>query len=294
MNYEYDVVFSLAGEQKDYVEKVAKYILDEGIRVWFYKFEETETWGKNQIDVFSEIFTIKAKYCVIFISREYTEKVWPNLERQFIQSRWLKDPDYMLPARFDDSLVIGIPDTMAYVSLEGKKPEDFGEIIIKKIKGQKRKIEDSKAAYRQPKIKKEFDPLKLRNEWIFHIIEDLEKRCKQTQGLMLTHDEIEGVMHLRVTLDSKVIYSMNIYKKAFSPGDSGISFSASSGELSSFSGTNATGEFIWSKEKNDIVLKLLDLSLLSSFTSSGDKLLTKKEFMDALWDRICDLIERDY
>jgi len=94
--FEYDVVFSSAGEQKDYVEKVAEYIKKNDIKVWHYGFEEVELWGRNLIDALSEIFTKSAKYCVIFISKEYTEKVWPNLERQFIQSRWLKDKGYTI------------------------------------------------------------------------------------------------------------------------------------------------------------------------------------------------------
>ncbi|MFA5776194.1 MAG: TIR domain-containing protein [Patescibacteria group bacterium] len=290
-NYEYDVVFSLAGEQREYVEEVATVLQDSGIKVWFYRFKELELWGKNQIDAFAEIFTKRARYCVIFISKEYTEKIWPNLERQFIQSRWLTDPDYLLPARFDNSLVIGIPDTIAYINLEGKTSDRFAEQLIQKISNKTVKEAVKKPHFRTPKVKQDFDPIDIRNEWIFYIVEELENRVSKIKGMKLSHDEIEGVMHTRVLLNNNIVYSLNIYKKAFFAGDNGISFCGTPGLYHSISGTNATGEFIWSKEKECVALKLLDLSLLES-PAGGEKLLSKDEFIEALWNRICDETER--
>src|SRR3989344_916970 len=235
--YDYDVVFSLAGEKQDYVSKVAKSLMVKGVKVWYYKSKEVDLWGRNQVDAFSEIFTKSAKHCVIFISKEYTQKVWPNLEKQFIQSQWLKDPEYLLPARFDDSLVIGIPDTIGYINLEKITPEDFAEVIIEKINESQTKG-GSASSYRIPKLKQDFDPLDVRNEWIFYIVENLEKRVNSTSNLPLSHDEIEGAMHIRIQLKGKVVFSMNIYKKAHTPGDDGISFYSVSGDMRMFG--NAT------------------------------------------------------
>lgn len=291
--YDYDVVFSLAGEKHDYVEKVAKYLADKGIKVWYYKFKQVDLWGKNQIDAFSEIFTKSAKHCVIFVSKEYTQKVWPNLERQFIQSRWLKDPEYLLPARFDDSLVIGIPDTIGYINLEKLSPKDFTEVIIEKIKGVKTaNVEVSK--HRTPKLKQDFNPLDIRNEWIFYIIENFEERVNSTPDLSLSHDEIEGAMYIRIQLKGEVVFSMNIYKKAHIPGDDGISFYGVEGNMRMFgNATNAWGNFVWSKEKGEIVLKLFGISFLDLLPGE-EKEFTKGMFVDAVWDKVCDILDKDY
>lgn len=291
--FQYDVIFSLAGEQKNYVDKVSKYLTDNQIKVWFYGDREVELWGKNQIDAFSELFTKNARYCVIFISKEYTQKIWPNLERQFIQSRWLKDPEYLLPARFDDSLVIGIPDAIGYINISGLTPEEFGKLLVRKIKGAISQETSNLNTIRIPKVNHDFDPLEVRNEWIFSIIEDLKERCNQVSEASISHDEIEGVMHIRIRYKGNVIYSLNIYKKAYSVGDSGISFYGTSGEMDISGGaTNAFGNFIWSKEKEEIILKLLDMSLIDML--SGEKEYTKMEFIDALWNKICDIIENNY
>lgn len=292
--FQYDVVFSLAGELQSYVEAVARLLTNKGIKVWFYKFKQVDLWGKNQVDAFSEIFTKSARYCVVFISKEYTQKVWPNLERQFIQSRWLKDPNYILPARFDDSLVIGIPDTIGYISLKNLTPEQFAQFILEKINNSVEQNTLKSPAFRTPRIKQDFDPLDVRNEWILYIIERLKERSQHTTGMSVNHDEIEGVMHIRIKFKNNVIYSLNIYKRAYFAGDNGISFYGVEGEMRSFgNATNASGSFIWSKIHNAVVIKLLDMSLLN-ILPNGEKLFTKEEFIDALWNKICDITERNF
>lgn len=291
--FQYDVVFSLAGEQKDYVKKIANYLRKHNLKVWFYEFEQVDLWGKDLIDALSEIFTMTAKYCVIFISKEYTQKVWPNLERRFIQSRWLKDPNYLLPARFDDSLVIGIPDTIGYISLQNLSPEEFGEMIIAKIRNDTSKAREKPPSFRVPKVKQDFNPLDVRNGWIFYLIEELKKRSKQITDMEVAHDEIEGVVHLKIIFKGRTTYSLNIYKKAYFPGDDGISFYGVGGEIKVLGeASNASGKFVWNKDKSTVVLKLLDMSLLENMP--GERELTKEEFIDELWSRICDVIERDY
>ncbi len=78
--YDYDVVLSFAGEDRDYVEKVANKLLYKGIKVFYDNFETVDNWGKDLYTHFDEIYRKKAKYCVIFISKNYENKVWTNHE----------------------------------------------------------------------------------------------------------------------------------------------------------------------------------------------------------------------
>lgn len=289
--FEYDVIFSLAGERKDYVEEVANYIKEKGIKVWYYGFKEAEIemWGKNQVDIFDKLFSKSAKYCVVFISREYTEKIWPNLERQFIQSRWLKDPNYLLPARFDDALVIGIPETINYISLKDKSPEKFGDIIVRKIKEgsiieRSQQLEDIQL----PRTKQSINPYEERNQWIHSITEELRKRCRQVTDADFFDDDLGQTKQIRVMYKGDVVFSLDIHKKGLGD-DRGISFSV--GERMG-NGINAFGSFEWSKEKNCVVLNLSDMSLLES--SVYDKCLTKEEFIESLWVKIVNIIEEKY
>lgn len=74
--YEYDVVLSFAGEDRYYVERVANSLKNKGVRVFYDKFETAKLFGKDLYQYLSYIYRDAAKYCMIFISRNYKEKVW--------------------------------------------------------------------------------------------------------------------------------------------------------------------------------------------------------------------------
>lgn len=133
-SYEYEVAFSFAGEKRNYVEKVANYVEDKGIHVFYDDFQEKELdmWGQNMIDYLQEIFDKKAKHCVMFISKEYAEKAWPNFERQIIQARSMIESGYLLPVRFDDTNIKGLVSTIKYIDISSVPPERLGELIIQK------------------------------------------------------------------------------------------------------------------------------------------------------------------
>ncbi len=133
--YEYDVALSFAGEQRDYVRQVAK-ILDDTykLKVFFDEFEESNLWGKNLYEYLHEIYSNKAKYVIIFVSKEYKEKLWPNHERQTAQERALKEKnEYILPVKFDDTIIPGLSTTVAYLESEKCSPYDVALLFAKKI-----------------------------------------------------------------------------------------------------------------------------------------------------------------
>lgn len=134
-SYEYEAAFSFAGEKRNYVEKVANYVEDKGIHVFYDDFQEQEInmWGQNMIDYLQEIFDKKAKYCVMFISKEYAEKAWPNFERQIIQARSMMENGYLLPVRFDGTDIKGLVSTIKYIDISSIPPEKLGELLIQKI-----------------------------------------------------------------------------------------------------------------------------------------------------------------
>ena len=134
MIYEYDVALSFAGEQREFVREVAK-ILHENyqLKVFFDEFEESNLWGKNLYEYLYEIYSKKAKYVIIFVSREYKEKIWTNHERQASQERALKEKnEYILPVRFDDTAIPGLAETIAYIDATKYSPYDIAILFAKK------------------------------------------------------------------------------------------------------------------------------------------------------------------
>ena len=134
--FDYDVALSFAGEDRNYVNKVVQYLSAHDIKIFYDRYELVPTWGKNLFEHLREVYRNKARYCVIFISKFYEQKVWPTHELRSAQERALHESKvYILPARFDDTELPGIPSTTSYIDLREINPEEFAKMIIQKITG---------------------------------------------------------------------------------------------------------------------------------------------------------------
>ena len=134
MNHDYDVALSFAGEDRRYVEKVADLLVKSGVQVFYDEHEKANLWGKDLFDHLHEVYSESARYTVLFISRAAMRKPWVRHERQAAQDRALREEaEYILPVRFDDSVVPGLPKTRGYVDLRSTSPRELVALIRKKL-----------------------------------------------------------------------------------------------------------------------------------------------------------------
>jgi hypothetical protein len=132
----YDVVLSFAGEDRDYVEEVASRLKTSGVDVFYDRYEEASLWGKDLVEHFDSVYRNDGRYCVMFISSAYAEKMWTRHERRSALARGLDSKrEYVLPARFDDTSIDGLRATTAYVDCRRLSPSDLVERIIAKMRG---------------------------------------------------------------------------------------------------------------------------------------------------------------
>lgn len=135
MKFDYEVALSFAGEDREYVEKVAEILKAIGIQVFYDKYEEVDLWGKNLYTHLDDIYQKKSKYCIMFISKHYKEKLWTTHERESAQARAFESKEeYILPAKLDDTEIPGIRKTIGYINIEKLSPEDFAYKVAKKIR----------------------------------------------------------------------------------------------------------------------------------------------------------------
>lgn len=282
--YPYDITLSFAGEDRQYVEQVAELLKAKGIKVHYDRFNQVQTWGKNLPEHFDDIYRNQAKYCVIFISEHYAKKAWPSFEKRSALAREVVEAGYILPARFDDTDVLGIPPSKAYIDLRSYTPEQLAQFIIEKLgKNPGPTIQ----AFRRPKVAKSFDPYKESQIWIDYLTQGLENRCESSE-ISFSSFPGEGKQCLRFVVNGKPVYAINIQLGSFNR-DHGLSLSYAHGEMQMTSGYNAWGDFEWDKEKECVVLKLNDFS---SFSACGSDLkFTKQEFLEYIWEKVCDATE---
>lgn len=130
----YDISLSFAGEDRKYVEAVAEALVQSGVKVFYDRHEEAELWGKDLYLHLDKIYRKQSRYCIVFASKSYARKLWTSHELRSAQARALeKAEEYILPARFDDTEIPGLPSTVGYVSLENLTPADFSDLVLKKI-----------------------------------------------------------------------------------------------------------------------------------------------------------------
>lgn len=133
-NREFDIALSFAGEEREYVDRVANLLNERGVKVFYDLFEEANLWGKDLYVHLSGVYLERARFTVMFISDAYAKKLWTNHERKAAQARAFQEAqEYILPARFDDTVIPGVLPTVGYVSLKGRAPEDLVSLITKKL-----------------------------------------------------------------------------------------------------------------------------------------------------------------
>lgn len=137
---EYEIVLSFANEQRIYVEETSECLKKLGIN-YFYDFnQQIEFWGKNLTQLLDKIYSDRSLYFIPFISKEYVEKRWTNLELASALERNMQDKredfqQYILPVKFDDIRVPGIPNTIGFIDAKKISPKELADYIFQKVRG---------------------------------------------------------------------------------------------------------------------------------------------------------------
>ena len=137
MGWKYQVALSFAGEQREYVDKVARHLESLSIDVFYDGFEKVNLWGKSGAEVFHSVFESQSAYVVMFISKAYVEKDWPNHERRSALSRMVREQrEYLLPVRFDATQCPGLPEDTLYIKADEYDPAGLAAMIAEKVQGE--------------------------------------------------------------------------------------------------------------------------------------------------------------
>jgi hypothetical protein len=294
--FKYDVALSFAGEQREYVSTVQKYLKQAGLEVYYDEgvLEEVEQWGKDLVQELDRVYRQESEYCVVFVSKEYREKVWTNHELRSALARALKEKkEYLLPARFDDSEVPGLLPTVRYIDLRKYgRPEDFGEVVLRKVRGSS-VAPSAVPAFRVPRIaRKHFNPYEEARRFIDHLARGLVERCGtlSDRGVSCSRFERGERTCVRVVLNGETRYALDVWMGGMG-GDAGLSFAFGRGERGiSGGGINAWGSIEWGKVEDQPVLRLTNLSFISD-RMGGELELTHEKFLDEAWDEVVKALE---
>jgi hypothetical protein len=139
----FDVAISFAGQDRETAKRLATLTREAGFRVFFDEFFPEDLWGADLGKFFDEVFRLRARYCVILVSRQYADREWTEHERRSAVARAIKEKgaDYILPVRIDDSELAGVAPTLGYVDVRKTPIDEIARILIAKLRGTERRTD---------------------------------------------------------------------------------------------------------------------------------------------------------
>jgi hypothetical protein len=133
-NRRFEVALSFAGEQRDYVQRVAAALAVKGVVAFYDEDEVVSLWGKNLVEEFQRIYMDDSRAVAMFISSDYAKKPWTNHERRSALSKALKvRGEYILPIRFDNTELPGLDPNIACVPVADHSPEEMADLLAEKL-----------------------------------------------------------------------------------------------------------------------------------------------------------------
>jgi hypothetical protein len=191
--YDYDVAFSFAGEDRRIAESLAGRLRQQNVSVFYDRDKQAEMWGKNLQEYLTEVYLKQARFCIMFISQAYAEKMWTRQERRSAMARAMQQKhEYILPIRLDQTELEGLLPSVHYINLADSSEDEIVSLILEKLD---RGTDDSALAPQSsrpfkitmPKIKKTFTQ---REKDVFarEAFETISEYFQQALKQLETHD----------------------------------------------------------------------------------------------------------
>jgi TIR domain len=134
--YEFDVAVSFAGEDRELVEEIVRRLRDADVRVFYDTNYQAAIWGEDLVEYLDQIYRVKARYTMIFISHFYAEKMWTRHERRSALARALEQRSaYVLPVRLDSTPLEGLRPTIGYLDARVMGPGGIVTTTLEKLTG---------------------------------------------------------------------------------------------------------------------------------------------------------------
>jgi hypothetical protein len=132
--YDFDIALSFAGEDRAFASQLAELLQSEGVRVFYDEFQKSTLWGKDLYQHLQIIYKDKARYCIIFMSEHYANKLWTKHELRQTQARsFVSHEEYILRVRLDDAELPGVLMTIGYIDWRTVPIEQITALTLEKL-----------------------------------------------------------------------------------------------------------------------------------------------------------------
>ncbi len=134
--YKFDFAISFSGEDRSVAEELAGQLVERGAVVFCDKFYRGSLLGKRLDLEFDGVFGAGTQFFVPIVSASYVERPWPQYEWNVAKREAEKRrEEFILPVRLDDSLLVGLLDTVCYLDLRCHPVSEVADLLIEKLGG---------------------------------------------------------------------------------------------------------------------------------------------------------------
>ena len=130
----FDYAISFSAECRSVAKGLAEQLTALGAVVFYDEFYRGHLLGKRMDHEFAWLFGPGTRFFVPIVSAFYVERPWPQHEwaiaRREAENR---KEEFILPVRVDDSILVGLPDTVGYVDLRRHPVNKVAELLIEKL-----------------------------------------------------------------------------------------------------------------------------------------------------------------
>ena len=125
---------SFSGECRTRAEELAELLSAKGALVFYDNFFRAHLLGKRLDNEFSQVFGYETRFFVPFVSAAYTQKQWPQYEWGVAKREAEKRRgEFILPLRVDDSPLVGLSDTVAFLDLRRTGLKEVADLLFQKL-----------------------------------------------------------------------------------------------------------------------------------------------------------------
>jgi hypothetical protein len=289
---EYDLAFSFAGEDREYVKTVKEACVRLGLSVYYDEDRKIDQWGKSFIGEQRKVYSgYKTKHFVPFISQHYFAKPIPTDEFKSALMESTKRSQYILPIKLDDSEVSVeylhrdtqylkktdySPDQLAgalkYIVNKSSEPaKDVDQLLTDELELPGPKI--------TPRAYSKFEEAEA---LIAYIAAQFKKNLPslRAEGYAPVVRKKDDAVYVAVERDGKTLFVLNIFFSRMGDNRIGFNFNQRS-MMANASSENGNIEPVFDKEQRKAGY------LLNDWPNNGGKdLRSKAQIVEFFWNKM--------
>ncbi|TMQ70467.1 MAG: TIR domain-containing protein [Candidatus Eisenbacteria bacterium] len=192
-DHTYEAALSFAGEQREYVQRVAAGLETAGVPYFYDERAAIAMWGEDLVIYLDRVYRRGSRFVVVFVSAAYATKVWPRAEfRSALAGAIEEKGPYILPVRFDDTELPGLLPTVGYLDARRTPREGIAAALLEKLGRASPQVEN-RTSTRMPRVSPaDFNPYAETQRAFGEIREVLSQRAQKLGSGLVGHAEERG------------------------------------------------------------------------------------------------------